>query len=134
MGRTGWAQLAAVRAEVSRHLEQARKAGAIRSSLDAEVDLYCDEALQAALARAGDELRFLLITSAARIHPVAAAGSDATATEIDGLRLVAAAPAHTTSESCRHHRHDADTCEAHLALCGRCVENVEGAGEMRRFA
>ena len=134
VGRTGWAQLAAVRAEVSRHLEQARKAGAIRSSLDAEVDLYCDEALQAALARAGDELRFLLITSAARIHPVAAAGSDATATEIDGLRLVVAPSAHTKCVRCWHHRPDVGTSEAHPELCGRCVENVEGAGEMRRFA
>ncbi|MEW5824850.1 MAG: zinc finger domain-containing protein [Pseudomonadota bacterium] len=35
---------------------------------------------------------------------------------------------------CWHHREDVGNHAAHPELCGRCVENVDGAGETRRFA
>jgi isoleucyl-tRNA synthetase len=53
----------AVREAVSKELERLRIAGGIGSSLDAEVDLYCDGELAERLNRLGDELRFALITS-----------------------------------------------------------------------
>jgi len=35
---------------------------------------------------------------------------------------------------CWHHRHDVGGHADHPELCGRCVENVVGAGETRRHA
>ncbi len=35
---------------------------------------------------------------------------------------------------CWHHRADVGSDAAHPDLCGRCVENVAGEGEARRFA
>ena len=84
-----WERVIAVRTAVGKHLEQARKAGAIGSSLDAEVDLYCDDALYGLLGRLGEELRFALITSEARLHAAGEGNDDAVATEVAGLRLVA---------------------------------------------
>ena len=57
-----------------RELERLRDAGAIGAPLDAEVDVYCDDAQYRALAALGDELRFLLITSHARVHAAAGRG------------------------------------------------------------
>jgi isoleucyl-tRNA synthetase len=34
---------------------------------------------------------------------------------------------------CWHYRADVGRHAAHPELCGRCVENVEGGGEDRRF-
>ncbi len=63
-----WDDVLDVRINVSKHLEEARKRGDIGSSLDAELDLYCEPELAAELEKLEDELRFALITSYARVH------------------------------------------------------------------
>ncbi len=63
-----WPALIALRARVMHKLEALRDAGAIGSSLDAAVDVYAARAAYAQISALGDELRFLLITSAARLH------------------------------------------------------------------
>ena len=129
-----WAELIAVRAAVNKALEGLRAAGGLRGSLDAEVTLYCAEPLAARLHRLGDELRFVLITSAARVQPLAAAPERAAATDVDGLRLLAAVSAAPKCPRCWHRREDIGGHAEHPGLCGRCVQNVVGAGEARRFA
>jgi isoleucyl-tRNA synthetase len=129
-----WDTLIDVRAAVNRQLEVLRGAGEMRGSLDADVTLYCDEALAAQLRQLGDELRFVLITSAARVEDAAAAPGDALATEIDGLRVVARASTDEKCVRCWHRRPDVGENAVHPELCGRCVSNVDGAGEERRFA
>jgi len=133
LSREDWTKALAVRAEVSRELEQARKAGAIGSGLDAKVELYCDPDLAGVLSRLGDELRFLLITSAATVRPVEEAGGDAVGTDMEGLRLQVSPSEHDKCVRCWHHRADVGADARHPELCGRCVENVEGTGEARRF-
>jgi isoleucyl-tRNA synthetase len=129
-----WERVIAVRTAVGKHLEQARKAGAIGSSLDAEVDLYCDEGLYDLLGKLGDELRFGLITSQARLHPSSETSGDAVETEVDALKLVMSPSDHAKCVRCWHHRADVGADESHPELCGRCVENVAGEGEIRRYA
>jgi isoleucyl-tRNA synthetase len=129
-----WDRVIAVREAVGKHLEQARKAGAIGSALDAEVDLYCAPELLQRLQRLGDELRFVLITSYARLHPADEHNGDLVATDVEGLKLVISPSDHGKCVRCWHHREDVGASSAHPQLCGRCVENVTGAGETRRFA
>ncbi len=133
-GMDGWAEIVAVRTEVARALEQLRKEGAIGSGLDAEVDLYCDTNLFSLLGRLEDELRFVLITSYARVHPTEASPADATETAVDGLRLTAKPSGHGKCVRCWHHRQDVGSHDEHPELCGRCVDNVVGDGEQRHYA
>ncbi len=70
MGRTFWQQLMAVRAAVNKAMETQRAAGVLRGSLDAAVTLYCSADLHEILRALGDELRFVLITSAATLLPL----------------------------------------------------------------
>jgi isoleucyl-tRNA synthetase len=129
-----WTQLHQVRDEVSRYLEQARKSGDIGGSLDAELDLYCNESLYASLAKLGDEARFLFITSGARVHRADQASADVIQTELEGLVGVRVSVAKTAKcVRCWHHRADVGENADHPELCGRCVDNVAGAGEVRRF-
>jgi isoleucyl-tRNA synthetase len=58
------------------------------------------------LARLGDELRFVLITSAAAVEPLAAAPETAAATEVDGLRVESRASTAAKCARCWHRRDD----------------------------
>jgi len=132
-----WQQVLAVREAVDRELEKVRKDGRIGASLAAEVDIYCDGALKESLDQLGDELRFVLITSEARVHALDEATDDAVKTELeDGTALaVQVTPSeHEKCDRCWHHRADVGANPDHPELCGRCVENVEGSGEERHFA
>ena len=130
-----WERLIAVREAVSKELEKLRVAGGIGSGLDAEVDLYGDGGLAADLGRIGDELRFFLITSYARLHPLAARPADAVEIQANGqpLAIRVLPTVHTKCVRCWHHREDVGRNAEHPELCERCVENAFGAGEERRF-
>jgi isoleucyl-tRNA synthetase len=136
MGKGFWETLIQVRDAVSKELEKLRVDGAIGSSLDAEVDLYADEETRALLGALEDELRFLLITSYARVHPQDERPADAVAARVPDLSFsIRVTPsAHAKCIRCWHHREDVGSNQAHPEICGRCVENVSGAGEQRRFA
>jgi len=136
LGPQAWDRILAVRDAVLAVLEGLRKAGTIGANLDAEVDVYADDATLAVLGKLDDELRFVLITSYARVHPLAARPADSAVAEIDGGQIAIAAKAslHGKCVRCWQHREDVGNHAAHPDLCGRCVENVDGAGEARRFA
>jgi isoleucyl-tRNA synthetase len=130
-----WATVLRVRADVARELERLRSAGEIGSSLDAAVDLYCDQAVYDALAPLGDELRFALITSQATLRPATEKPADAVpATDCEGVHIAARRSADEKCVRCWQRRPDVGRSDAHPELCGRCVENVAGEGEVRRFA
>jgi isoleucyl-tRNA synthetase len=132
--RDFWARMLAVRTAVGKQLEAARKAERIGAGLDADIDLYCAPELAENLSRLGDELRFVLITSDARVHALGEKPADALDTELDGLAVRVTPSAHPKCVRCWHHRADVGAHSEHPELCGRCVENVAGAGETRRFA
>ncbi|PCI14739.1 MAG: hypothetical protein COB71_01335 [Thiotrichales bacterium] len=132
-----WALIIAVRESVSKELEGLRSSGGIGSALDAEIDLYCDDALLTLLAKFDDELRFVLITSYARVHSVNEKPAEAVeVTQKDQLALwvVVKACEHAKCDRCWHHREDVGVNSDHPKLCGRCVENIIGDGESRKFA
>jgi isoleucyl-tRNA synthetase len=132
-----WTQAIEVRVAVSKELERLRVAGGIGSGLDAEVDLYCDAALAQGLARIEDELRFVLITSYARVHALDARAVEAVHAELSAggeLWIKVAPSVHPKCVRCWHHREDVGANAEHPELCGRCVTNVADAGEERCYA
>ncbi|QTF92468.1 isoleucine--tRNA ligase [Halomonas sp. BM-2019] len=134
MGRDFWEQVLEVKQAVNKCLEDARNAKTIKGSLAAEVTLYVDDALEATLAKLGDELRFVMLTSEVTLKPLAD-GEQAEATELAGLKVAVAASPHSKCERCWHHRADVGHHAGHDDLCGRCVSNLpEGPGETRLHA
>jgi len=132
-----WALIIAVRESVSKELEGLRSSGDIGSALDAEVDLYCDEALLKLLSKLDDELRFVLITSYARAHALSEktdGAIDVTQKDQPSLWVVVKASEHAKCDRCWHRREDVGSHSEHPELCGRCVDNVDGDGESRQFA
>jgi len=129
-----WTQILSVRAEVNKSLEIARKENVIGGGLEAEVTLYASDELTTLLNLLDDELRFVLITSKADVKPLSEAPSDATNTEIDGLSVVVTKSAAEKCSRCWHHHETVGKSEAHPELCGRCITNIDGEGEQRKFA
>ncbi len=115
-------------------LEKLRRNKEIGSSLDVEVDIYCaDNIDNAILSELGDELRFVFITSYARIHPISEKTDDCIEAGA-GVFIKVSKSEHQKCVRCWHHREDIGNNDEHPELCSRCVENVVGDGEERKFA
>jgi isoleucyl-tRNA synthetase len=127
-----WRTLIDIRTVVNKELEQKRADKEIKANLSAEVDLYCTAELAEKLRWLGDELRFVLIVSKATIH--IGNGKDSTGTDVEGLRLLVRPSSKEKCERCWHHRQDVGSNIDYPNLCGRCISNIHGEGELRRFA
>jgi isoleucyl-tRNA synthetase len=117
-----WTRILALRGVVQKELEALRQQGKIGSSLQAEVVVTAPADDHAALSSLGDDLRFVLITSAARAVPG------------EALAIAVTPSVHAKCERCWHYRDDVGHDPAHSTLCGRCTANLHGAGEARAHA
>jgi len=76
----------------------------------------------------------VLITSSARVHAEEKKDTVAIKSEIDGLWIKVAASKHTKCVRCWHLREEVGKDNNHPELCGRCIVNVDGPGEVRQIA
>ena len=118
-----WSRLRELRALTTKRIEELRVAGSVGSSLQAEVTLLAAGDDFDLLNGLGDDLKFVLITSAARVQR----GEGET-------RVEASASTHEKCERCWHYRADVGADAAHPGLCGRCVSNLHASGEARQHA
>ena len=120
-----WEMICSWRAKVNKRLEESRAAGQIGSALAAEIDIFARDADYQVLARLGDDLRFVMITSRAGVQRVTS--------EADQRIEVIVSP-HAKCERCWHYREDVGSDAQHPTLCGRCVSNLSGENEGRHYA
>ncbi|MDQ5769081.1 isoleucine--tRNA ligase [Thiothrix subterranea] len=132
-----WSYVFALRELVSKQLEAVRVAGQIGASLDAEVAIYyrkgSPEVSADSLLKLGDELRFVFITSAVHLHDLAAVPADAVEI-LEHVFVRVSRSEHGKCTRCWHHREDVGSHTEHPELCGRCIDNVDGVGEVRHYA
>lgn len=134
MNQAYWEKIRLVRDAVNKEIENQRNAGKIGSALEAEVSLYAAPNLKAQLDNLGDELRFVLITSFAKVISEHAGPVDTVLTDVPGLSLKIEGTVNPKCERCWHRRADVGANAEYPGLCGRCVENVAGQGEVREYA
>jgi isoleucyl-tRNA synthetase len=120
-----YAQLREIRSVITKQLEEVRIAGKIGSSLQAEVEIKASGGKFALLKSLGDDLKFVFITSTAKLSEV---GSEAEET------IVVNPSSYQKCDRCWHYREDVGSDAAHPQICGRCASNLFGAGESRHFA
>jgi len=120
-----WERLRELRNPVRKKIEALRASGQVGSSLQAEAELRVDGADYELLASLGEDLKFVLLTSAARVERAAGREDESVAV---------AASAHAKCGRCWHYRADVGASPEHPGLCGRCIENLHGAGETRKHA
>ncbi|NHZ32402.1 isoleucine--tRNA ligase [Massilia rubra] len=120
-----YATLRAVRTDVTKQLEELRVSGAIGSSLQAELTIKASGDKYRQLASLDDDLKFVFITSQAKVSEVADEAAEA---------IEVAASGAPKCERCWHYRADVGSHAEHAGLCGRCFSNLFGSGEKRAFA
>ncbi|MBK8285710.1 MAG: isoleucine--tRNA ligase [Ahniella sp.] len=125
--------LQAIRQVMQKRIEEMRTSVGMGGSLEAFVQIYADAATRARLAPAAAELRFYLISSECTLGDLADAPAHALVVKLaDGeMRLTIATTDAAKCVRCWHHREDVGSHTEHPELCGRCVDNVSGAGETR---
>ena len=134
--RIDWPALIGLRSDVLRELEKLRDAGQIGAPLDAQVDVYCTAAELPRYAALGEELKFLLITSQARVHAVEeppAQAVPATSTGGGNVWLLVRPSSDPKCVRCWHRQPDVGADHRHPQLCARCISNIEGPGERREY-
>jgi isoleucyl-tRNA synthetase len=116
-------QLLALREQVSKVLEPMRANGLIGAALEAEIAISVNAATAAKWQPLAEELRFLFISGDVTVTPV----------DADEVFVLAEPTKKTKCVRCWHHRTDVGVHAEHPELCGRCVSNVEGPGEDRKW-
>jgi len=141
--QTYWNVLIQIRNEVNRVIEKNRIRGELGSSLEAEVSLYvlADSQLAAILNALKEELRFVLITSEAKVLTTAAPEQttpikiDTQQEELLGIRVTSTVGNKVKCARCWHRCAVLSQDPAHPTLCQRCVDNLPwGQGEQRYYA
>ena len=117
-----WTRIREIRDAVNKDIETLRADGKVGSSLQAEVTLEVTDDDFALLSSLALDAKFVFITSAIRIL----AGSD--------YKSNVRASFNTKCERCWHYVDDVGADPAHPTICGRCISNLHGAGEIRTFA
>ena len=122
LGREQWARLVELREQANLALEGARNSGTIGGALDARVRISTppDELLETVR----EELHFLLLVSAVELD---SAPADA------GLRIEVLPAEGEKCARCWHINPGVGQDVQHPDLCQRCIANVFGDGEQRRF-
>jgi isoleucyl-tRNA synthetase len=121
---TDWKNIIEVRALANKAIEEKRGLGEVGSSLQAEITITVDSAAYDSLARMEDALRFVFITSQAKVEKQSGSG----------LTFKVAASQHAKCDRCWHYREDVGASAEHPTICGRCVSNLFGEGEKRTHA
>ncbi len=116
--------LLALREQMTKVLEPMRASEEIGAALQAEIALRCGVSDQNWLSPLVDELRFFFISGDVSID----ADSDA-----HGIAITATPTTKPKCVRCWQHRADVGSVATHPGLCGRCVSNVEGPGEDRKW-
>jgi isoleucyl-tRNA synthetase len=134
MNQPYWEKIRRVRDAVNKEIENQRNAEKLGSSLEAQVFLYCHSELKSQLDALGKELRFLLLTSTVTVLLEDEAPADKMMTDVPGLSLKIEVTNYLKCERCWHRCEDVNHHADYPGICGRCVLNVTGVGEVRYYA
>ena len=121
-----WTQLRSLRGIALREIEEKRAAGELGSSLQADLVFNASGPEATALASLGSDLRFVMITSSAKVLTMPPA--------VLGLTCIVTPSTHQKCARCWHYRADVGSDAAHATICGRCISNLFGEGEKRVYA
>lgn len=123
--------------EISKFTQQAieglRRDKIIGSSLEINIDFYCNDNWLQVLGGLGDELKFVFIVSDVKLYAINEASSDSIAA-LDGIKFNVSKSTDKKCTRCWHYQANVGDNKQHPELCGRCVENITGNGEKRQFA
>ena len=133
ISKQDWSVILQAKEAINKVIEDQRNLGNVKGSLEADIQLFADSALSESLAKLGDELRFVTITSKASLSGLEGShGAEDSAME--GLKVSLQRSAAKKCVRCWHFIDDVGTHADHPEVCGRCISNISGQAEVRLYA
>lgn len=129
-----WERILNVRACVNKILEDSRSKGIIGSGLEAELNLFCEPNLLACLGTLKNELKFVFISSQAKIYPETERSEQALKTTMQGLWIELNNAPYPKCERCWHRVPEVNQNPEYPGICDRCIANITEIGEERIYA
>ncbi len=120
-----WTRLRELRSEVQKQLEESRAQGKIGSSLSAVVEIRACGDDFVLLNTLGDDLRLVIVASEVHVAQVESCQEKG---------IFVAPSVHPKCERCWHYRKDVGCKDDHPTICARCISNLFGSGEVRKYA
>ena len=117
---------------IRREIENLRSKKIIGSSLEVDIDFFCNNYWYELLYYFGQELKFLFITSSARLNKLKCKSNNSFTID-KGLSFVVSKSSDEKCVRCWHYNKTVGTHKQHEQLCARCYENVFAGGEKRQF-
>jgi len=133
ISQADWAAILQAKEAINKVIEDQRNQGVVKGSLGADIQLYAVPELYQSLAKLGDELRFVTITSKATLLSLEE-GGDANESMLEGLKVGVQRSSAEKCVRCWHFIEDVGADAEHPEICGRCVTNLSDTGESRRYA
>ena len=133
ISQADWAAILQAKEAINKVIEDQRNQGVVKGSLGADIQLYAVPELYQSLAKLGDELRFVTITSKATLLSLEE-GGDANESMLEGLKVGVQRSSAEKCVRCWHFIEDVGANAEHPEICGRCVTNLSDTGESRRYA
>lgn len=119
-----WQNLARIRVDANKAIENLRKHGMVGSSLQATIHIRAKGDDLALLQSLEGDLKYVFITSKVVLQEA----------DVDAPLMIVDPSPHQKCGRCWHYVEDVGSHSEHPELCGRCISNLYGAGETRRFA
>jgi len=121
-----WEIIGTVREQVKKELENLRIKGKIGAALQAKVNISAKGGFYKVLSEVGNDLRFIFICSDVKLVQNE---------QLDTNFIVSAEKLlYEKCSRCWHYREDVNANPKYQGICGRCVDNLFGQGEDRKFA
>ena len=122
LSNTDWKRMLEIKEEVNQSIEESRVAGVIKGSLDASIELVLNSDDFNLANKFASEMHFFLIVSECNIL------------QGESLKISVSKSSAEKCVRCWHRNKSVGSSKKHPELCNRCVENLDGPGEDRRFA
>ena len=120
-----WDRIHAIRDDVQRALEVARKDKLIGKSLEAVVTLHCDGGLKDFIESVKDSLEDVFIVSGVKISTQPCSDNPC---DVEGLGVSVEVAEGAKCDRCWKHSDDVGAVNEHPTLCRRCAEVVKSLG------
>jgi isoleucyl-tRNA synthetase len=120
-----WETIRTIRAEVAKEIELVRATGQVGSSLQSELAMHVAGDAFNALNSLGDDLRYVMITSGAKVYKAASEAEE---------KISVLPSQHAKCARCWHYRADVGSSVEHPTICERCATNLFGQSVSRQYA
>ncbi|XBC43446.1 MAG: isoleucine--tRNA ligase [Buchnera aphidicola (Meitanaphis flavogallis)] len=134
MNNTYWNELFTIKSEVNKVLDHVRKNQIIGNSLESFIQLYVDDNIQEKLKLLNHELQFLFLTSKIQINNYSSAPNYAIKSKlVKNLKIHISKMHGEKCMRCWHIISNSNDINTESKICKRCISNITGLGEIRKF-